>query len=140
MGAVLAIDLGARKTGFAVADATRVAVQPLETVRLPEGSDELLAHVAGLLEERDVDVLLVGLPLSDYGEEPPRARASRAFAERLRARFPACDVRLHDEHLTTREAEALLREAGYRGKEARERRDAWSALVLLRDWIASGEP
>jgi hypothetical protein len=33
-----------------------------------------------------------------------------------------------------------LRESGHHGSERKARRDSWSALVLLRDWIDSGEP
>ena len=40
-----------------------------------------------------------------------------------------------DERLSTKEAEELLRDAGHRGREARQMRDSWSALVILRDWL-----
>lgn len=137
-GAVLALDLGEKKTGFAVADATRVAVHALETARL--SGPDLLEHVAELLGERDVATLLVGLPLHMDGTRGPRAAAVEAFASELRARFPAVEVVTFDERLTTKEAEDLLRRSGFRGKDAKARRDSWSALVLLRDWIESGEP
>ena len=140
MGGVLAIDWGDRKSGFATSDALRISLQPLPTFHGPGSGGELLEHVAGLLAERDVATLLVGLPLDLDGGEGPRAAATRAFAARLQARFPGLAVVLHDERLTTKEAEAQLREAGHRGRAARSRKDAWAALVLLQDWIASGEP
>ena len=49
-------------------------------------------------------------------------------------------VTRQDERLSTKEAEALLRDAGHFGEERKARRDSWSALVILRDWIAAGEP
>jgi putative Holliday junction resolvase len=140
MGAVLAIDVGTRKTGFAVADALRIVAQPLDGVRAGEDDPELLDHVARLLDERDVDTLLVGLPRNMDGSEGGRAVAVRAFAARLGARFPGLRVVPWDERLTTKAAEELLREAGYGGRAAKERKDSWSALVLLRDWMESGEP
>ena len=36
--------------------------------------------------------------------------------------------------------EDLLHEAGFHGDDMKARRDSWSALVLLRDWIETGEP
>ncbi|MEW6072541.1 MAG: Holliday junction resolvase RuvX [Planctomycetota bacterium] len=138
MPGVLAIDYGEKKSGFAAADPLRIAVRPLETARV--AGEELLAHVAHLLAERDVDTVLVGIPLEPDGSEGEGAAAVRAFVARLRARFPTLAVCVHDERLTTKEAESLLRAEGFRGREIASRRDSWSALVLLRDWIAAGEP
>lgn len=140
MGGILAIDWGDRKSGLATADALRISLQPLPTFRGPGDGPALLEHLAATLAERDVEAILVGLPLDRDGGEGPRAEATRRFAERLQLRFPDLQVVLHDEHLTTKEAEALLHEAGHHGRALRERKDAWAALVLLQDWILSGEP
>ena len=140
MGGVLAIDPGTKKTGFAVADALRISSQPLDVCAAGEADPALLRHIEALLAERDISVLLVGLPLGPDGGEGQRARAVRVFLGRLVERFPGREVVAWNETLTTKEAELQLREAGYRGAAARERRDSWSALVLLRDWLDSGEP
>ena len=139
-GGVLAIDHGTRRTGFAFADALRITATPLSAYHGPGDGPGLLAHIALLLEERDARTLLVGLPLDAAGRETARALEVRAFMARLAARFPRLDVRGHDERLTTKAAEELLREAGHHGAERKRRTDSWSALVLLRDWIESGEP
>ena len=139
-GSALAIDHGTKRTGFAIADPTRIAVEALETYRGPGDGDELLAHVERLLAERTVTTFLVGFPYAPDGSEGGRAREVAAFEARLRARFPAVEIVRRDERLTTKEALDLLREAGHHGRARKERRDAWSALVLLRDWIESGEP
>ena len=140
MGGVLAIDHGTRKTGFAVADALRITLHPLETRRLPGDGDELLEHVRHLVDERDVSVLLVGLPRTEAGGETGQSSLVRRFGARLEESFPGLEVVLYDERLTTKEAESRLREAGLTGRKAAGRRDSWSALVLLEDWIRSGEP
>ena len=137
---VLAIDHGTLGTGFAVVDGLRIAAQPLESWREQGGEPALLAHVERLLAERDISVLLVGLPLDMDGGEGPRALSVRAFAGRLAARFKDVEVVLHDERLTTKAAEELLRETGSPLRERRARRDSFSALVILRDWLAAGEP
>jgi putative Holliday junction resolvase len=140
MPGVLAIDHGDKKTGLAAADALRIAVRPLEVVR-HEGSEEaLVARLSALLAELDVSTLVVGRPVHMDGSVGQRALAVQALAGRLALRFPALSVVLHDERLTTKEAEGLLRAEGYRGRELARRKDSWAALVLLRDWIASGEP
>jgi putative Holliday junction resolvase len=137
---VLAIDYGTRKTGFAVADALRIALAPLAAFRQGEALDSLLEHITRLVSERDVDALLVGVPREASGAMGEQAREVLAFVDRLRSRFPGLAVVTWDERLTTKEAESLLREAGHRGRAIAARRDSWAALVLLRDWVSSGEP
>lgn len=139
-GGVLAIDHGTKRAGFAVVDGLRIAPTPLHSWRGPGGEEALLDHLAELVDERDIATFLVGLPLDMDGGEGPRAKEVRAFAGRLAARFPGRDVVLFDERLTTKAAEELLRETDLSPEERRARRDSISALVILRDWIASGEP
>ena len=61
---VLAIDYGDKKCGFASTDALHIARTPLGVLR-HEGRDQaLFEHLERLLAERDVSILVVGLPLS----------------------------------------------------------------------------
>lgn len=140
MGGILAIDHGTRVTGFAVADALRLSTTPLAPARLPGDGPALIAHVRKLVDERDVDTLLVGLPLAEDGRDTPRSRDVRAFATALAAAFPRLRVLGWDERLTTRAARELLVEEGLSKRKRQELRDSYSALVLLRDFVASGEP
>ena len=134
-GAILAIDHGTKRTGFAIADALRISSCALETWRGPGGGPELLEHIDTLLLDREVSTFVVGLPLNMDGSEGPRADETRAFMKKLAARHPGIEVVAQDERLSTKEAEELLRDAGHRGREARQMRDSWSALVILRDWL-----
>jgi len=138
--AVLAVDHGTKKTGFASTDALRTAEWPLECWHGPGDSEELIEHIATLVAERSAKTVLVGLPLNMDTTEGGQAKKVRAFIERVRARLEEVDVLPWDERLTTRSAEDLLHEAGFHGDDMKARRDSWSALVLLRDWLETGEP
>jgi putative Holliday junction resolvase len=137
MGGVLAIDYGDKKCGFASTDALHIAREPLGCLRHDGRDEALFDHVERLLAERDVSTVLVGLPVHMDGRAGARARAAEAFAQRLRARFPDLDVRVWDERLTSKEAEARLRAAGRSARQIKAERDSWSALVLLEDWLLS---
>jgi len=137
MGAVLAIDWGERKCGFAVTDALRIVRSPLGVFRHDGREEVLLAHLDGLLAERQVSTLVVGAPLHADGRAGAAAARVREFVSVLARRHPELEIREWDEHLTTKEAEARLRDLGRTGREIRAERDAWSALVLLEDWLAS---
>lgn len=138
--AVLAVDHGTKKTGFASTDALRTAEWPLDCWHGPGDSDDLITHIGELVEERSAGTVLVGLPLNMDTTEGGRAKEVRVFIERVRARLDGVLVLAWDERLTTRSAEDLLHEAGFHGDDMKSRRDSWSALVLLRDWIETGEP
>lgn len=140
MGAVLAIDLGTKKTGFAVADGLRLSITLLECPRINGTAEKLLDYIAALLDERDVDVLLLGWPLNMDGTGGPQTEYTGAFATRLRARFEGLEVIPYDERLTSKEAESRLREEGASFREMLKHRDSAAAAVLLQDWIESGEP
>ena len=138
--AVLAVDHGTKKTGFASTDALRTAEWPLECWHGPGDSEELIEHIATLVAERSAGTVLVGLPLNMDTTEGKRAKEVRGFVERVRAHLEGVEVLPWDERLTTRSAEDLLHEAGFHGDKLKARRDSWSALVLLRDWLETGEP
>jgi putative Holliday junction resolvase len=136
----LGIDHGTKRTGFAVADPLRIVVEPLEVWHGDGDSDALVEHVATLMEERTVDVLVVGFPYNMDGSEGPRAAEVQRFMRRLSERFPGIAVVPQDERLSTKEAEELLRKAGYKPRSKRRLRDSFSAVVILNDWIRAGEP
>ncbi|MDE0896924.1 MAG: Holliday junction resolvase RuvX [Planctomycetota bacterium] len=144
MGVVIAIDHGTKKTGFAVADGMRIITEPLDVFRGAGNGEGLLLHIAELCEERDVERFVIGMPFNMDGTEGPRAADARAFGERLmeylKIGFGVIPIRFQDERLSTKEADALLVEAGYTGEDRKKRRDSWSALVFLREWLAAGEP
>lgn len=137
---ILAIDPGVNKCGFAFSDALRISMRPLEYLRIDGDEERLLEHVAALQLELDISTLLVGMPYHMNGKEGERAKDVRRLIGVLQARFPSLAVHAYDERLTTKEAESRLREQGYRVKEIMQRKDSMSALVLLEDWIESGEP
>ncbi len=134
----LGVDHGTRRTGFAAADASRILISPLDPVQ--GGDAEALDAIAALCEERDVGVLVVGYPLHMDGATGPRVAEVDAFITLAEQRFPELGVVRQDERLTTREAEERLREAGYHGAQRKARKDSWSAMILLEDWISAGEP
>ena len=132
-GRVLGLDLGDVRIGVAVSDdVRRVAVQ-LGTVHVGRPPGELKA-IAALVRDNDVTLIVVGLPLSLDGQRGPRAMHAEAFADGLRAAVPVPIV-LHDERLTTVEAERGLRDAGMRSRDRRAVVDAEAARILLQAWL-----
>ncbi len=139
-GAVLAIDHGTARTGFASSDPLRIATRPLDVWHGPGDDDALVERVRELVEERDARIVLVGLPYNMDGSVGHRAEDVLGFMRRVQEALPRVEVLPQDERLSTKAAEDLLKEAGHFGEARKSRKDSWSALVLLRDWIEQGEP
>ena len=114
---------------------------PVGTVAVGQPPGELLA-IATLARERGVAIVVLGLPLTMAGEHGTAPRKAEAFADALRTAVTV-PVELHDERLSTVEAERALAAAGTRGRERRRVVDATAAAVILQAWLdahrATGE-
>jgi len=123
---VLALDFGEARCGVAVSDPTGTVVTPLSAVERPD-TRKGLGRIGAVVRERGVERVVVGLPLSLSGEEGPQAARTREWAARLADELPV-PIDLHDERLTTRQAE---RSGG------RADADSRAAAHLLEAYLAS---
>lgn len=123
---VLALDYGSARCGCAVSDPTGVLATPLEPVLMP-ASRRGLGRLRGLVAELEVELVVVGLPLSLSGADSAQTREARTFAHALQRALPV-PVELYDERFTTRLAER----SGGRASE-----DSRAAAHLLESWLAS---
>jgi putative holliday junction resolvase len=123
---VLALDYGSARCGCALSDPTGTLATPVEAIERPT-SRRGFAAVTELIRQRDVERVVVGLPLGLSGRDTAQTREARAFAARLAAAVPVA-VDLYDERFTTAIA---ARTPGDRTSE-----DSRAAAVLLEDWLA----
>lgn len=137
-GRILAVDVGARRVGLAISDASRTLARPLETIAVSSEADAV-DRVARRIEElhgedEGIAAIVVGLPSSLDGTATPQTARVRAFIARLQARTPL-RVDTEDERLTSREAESRLavREKDWRKRKAQL--DAVAASVFLQDYL-----
>ena len=127
---VMALDHGAARTGVAVSDPTGTLVRPLPAIRRVDGAAGRDA-LDGLIADEAPERIVVGDPRLLDGSRGAQSRIARRFASRLRARTGAT-VELHDERLTTPEAERRRRDSGSRADV-----DSLAACVLLEAYLSS---
>jgi putative Holliday junction resolvase len=132
-GRVLGLDLGDVRIGVAISDPDRRLAVPLGTVHVGRPPGELKA-VASLVADNNVALVVLGYPLSLTGERGARATLAEEFADALRAILDV-PVELHDERLSTAEAERSLRAAGASGRQRRELVDRSAATVILQSFL-----
>ena len=58
---ILAIDHGSKRMGIAVSDELKMIAQPLEYI-LAEPSDKFLARLNELINDKEVELILIGMP------------------------------------------------------------------------------
>jgi putative Holliday junction resolvase len=131
-GRVLGLDLGDARIGVAISDDDRRLAVPLGTVRTGAPAD--LKAIAALVREHDVTLVVTGHPLLLSGAAGERAHHAERFADALRGLLEV-PVELHDERLSSVEAERSLRAAGARGRDRRAAVDRSAATVILQSWL-----
>lgn len=105
----LALDVGSRRVGLAICDRDERVATALNAVPY-NGAEALAAAVAGIVNEREVGGVVVGVPITRGGQGRGEARVAAVVAAlRQGLSVPVATV---DERGTTIEAEQLLAEAG----------------------------
>lgn len=137
MGRVLGVDLGSKRIGVAVSDASGTIATPLTVVARSGRERDDHVTLARIAVDEEVDAIVVGLPLSLSGEMGPAARAAGSEAGRL-ATVVKVPVYLHDERLTTVSAERPMREMRMKAQARRRVVDKVAAAVMLQSWLESG--
>ena len=104
MSRLLAIDVGERRIGLAIADTQTGSVRPLATIRRADPARDGRT-LARFLAEQAIDELVVGLPLNSDGSEGRQAALTRDWAAGI-ATALARPIAWRDERLTSVDAEA----------------------------------
>jgi putative Holliday junction resolvase len=128
----LALDVGERRIGVALSDPGGRVATPLTVLDAAQARDG--NSIKRIIEEYEVDVIIVGLPLSLDGSEGPQARRVRAQVQRL-ARFLPDAIEFVDERLSSAEAKRRMREAGAAEKDQRGSVDMVAASILLQSFL-----
>lgn len=139
MARIVGLDVGERRIGVAISDASCTLARPLRALRTTGlDGDALELVVADLTriaaEEDGVGTIVVGLPRRLDGSASPMTTRVEKFGARLHARMEL-PVIFQDERLTSREAESRLavREKNWRARK--ERLDAAAAAIVLQDYL-----
>lgn len=132
---ILALDPGSVRVGVAVSDALKVIAQPLEFIPA-EPFAALVVRLQQLLREKEVELILVGLPRNMDGTYGPAAARVQEFVAALRG-VVSVPIRTWDERLTTVQAQRALAEAKVSRGKRRARLDKTAAALLLQSYLDS---
>lgn len=132
---IIALDHGTKRVGVAVSDELKMIAQPLEFIPA-EPVDALFDRLKVLLREKEVELILLGMPRNMDGSYGPAALKVQEFAAVLRSKF-AVPIKLWDERLTTTQAQKFLISAGVRREKRKEKVDQTAAAIFLQSYLDS---
>ena len=129
----LGLDIGQKRIGVAGCDGLGLFATGLMTLK--RGAFERdVAQLRQLVEDRRVQVLVVGLPYSMNGNLGFQAKKVQKYAARL---AQALDLPLEyiDERLTSFQAEQMLRDARISPSRNKGLIDRKAAALILQQWL-----
>lgn len=129
----MALDYGDVRIGIAFSDLLNIIANGYETYTR-KGLQEDIEYLASLVKEKEVDTIILGLPINMDGTEGERAKVTREFGDLLaqRTKLP---IKYLDERLTSASAERMLIEADMRREKRKQVIDKISATIILQNYL-----
>lgn len=131
---VLGIDLGSKRIGIATSDRSGTIATPYTVLTRCKSMGGDHRNIAKMVVEEEAEAVIVGLPLNMDGSEGKAAKAAREEAARM-ATVVGVPVHVHDERLTTVEADRVLMEQNMNAQARRLVVDKVAAAVMLQSWL-----
>ena len=132
---ILAIDHGSKRIGIAVSDELKLIAQPLEYIPA-EPFAEFLQRLKDLVRDKQVELILVGMPRNMDGSYGPAALKVQAFVAALKGAL-TIPIETQDERLTSAQANRVLIQGGVRRAKRKEKVDQMAAAILLQSYLDS---
>jgi putative holliday junction resolvase len=128
---IIGIDVGTKRIGLSQSDPTRTIASPIGTY----SEVELFAKISEMVQQ--VEIAVVGWPLSMRGHEGNSTEMVKLFVTRFSKRFPLIRVELLDERFTSTLANQTIREQVSSKKKRQDKGlvDTIAAAILLQNYL-----
>jgi len=130
---ILALDHGTKRIGIALSDELKMIATPLEYIPAEPFAD-FLARLKHLIREKEVELILVGMPRNMDGSYGPAALKVQEFVAVLRETV-GVPIKTWDERLTSAQANRFLIQGNVRRGDRKEKVDKMAAAILLQSYL-----
>jgi putative holliday junction resolvase len=129
----LGLDIGKKRVGVAVCDGTGLIATPFTTIERSTLTLDLPQFEA-IVNDRNIKILVAGLPYTMAGELGQQAKQTQRYASRLSR---ALDLPLEyvDERYTSLEAEEILKAQKKYSTWDKGAIDRQAAAIILQQWL-----
>ena len=130
----MGIDVGEKRVGISLSDGIGLLAHPFATFDRAKGVAE--KAVIKLAKQREIDTLIVGLPLLENGEKGSQCDDVENFCRRIQKRAELRIIFV-DEHLSSEEAKQRLKIGASAKRIDRQKGviDAVSASIILQSYL-----
>jgi putative holliday junction resolvase len=135
--AALGLDVGSKRIGVAGCDGLGLLATGITTIWRSSFLEDI-AQLAEIVKERDVEVLVIGLPYTMDGNIGSQAKQVQRFARRV-ATVLELPIEYVDERLTSYVAEQMMIAANISVSQNKATIDRIAAAVILQQWLDSRE-
>jgi putative Holliday junction resolvase len=132
---ILGIDYGMRRIGLAISDPSGFMAQPLATIDRKDDNDSI-REIVRIINERSVEEVVVGLPVSLSGELGKQAKDVLQFIEELKSQTDV-NIATWDERLSTSIAQRALTDTKAKKARKKDLVDQIAAAVILQGYLDS---
>lgn len=134
----IGLDLGSVTCGISRSDTGKLA-QAVKTLRFKRDDyNDAMDKLEEFLETEQPDIIILGYPLLENGDEGPRAQLSKDFGRVLQEET-GIPVYLQDERCTTKDSEEFLISADVSRKKRKKIIDQQAAVRILQYWLDKQE-
>ena len=133
---VMALDFGDVRIGVALSDPMKILASPLETYHRV-GYKKDVAYLVDLAKQKEVSVIVVGLPLKLDGTDSEQTVKAREFGNAVQAEFEGKVVFI-DERLTTQRAHREMIADSVRRDKRKKAVDMIAASFILQSYLDRG--
>ena len=129
----LGLDVGSKRVGVAGCDGLGMMATGLTTIARSSFERDI-AQLKSLVEEREVEVLVVGLPYTMDGSVGFQAKQVQKYAQRV-ALALNLPLEYVDERLTSFQAEQLMLSENISPSQNKALIDRKAAALILQQWL-----
>jgi putative holliday junction resolvase len=129
----LGLDVGSKRMGVAGCDGTGLIATGLTTICRTSLTEDI-KQLKQIIEERGVEILVVGLPYTLNGSIGSQAKRVQKFAQKV-GDILQLPIEYVDERLTSVEAEAQLKVQKRFSTRNKGAIDRHAAAIILQQWL-----
>lgn len=129
----LGLDVGSKRIGVAGCDRTGLIATGITTIERTRFERDV-EQIKQLVDEREVTVLVIGLPYSMDGSLGFQAKLTKKFAKRI-AKILQLPVEYIDERLTSYQAEQMIIAENRSPSRNKGLIDRKAAAIILQQWL-----
>jgi putative holliday junction resolvase len=131
--AALGLDVGGKRIGVAGCDGLGMIATGITTIWRSSFQEDI-AQLSQIIADRQVEILVLGLPYKMDGSIGSQAKRVQKFARRLAAVIEL-PIEYIDERLTSYAAEEMMKTANISVSQNKGTIDRIAAAVILQQWL-----